>query len=108
MLCAAESAAACCNVQAEGAPSSRSVPIDKALDVVQVAAPVKGEVQPWVWLLRALADRFSTHDPHAGVHYLVRGPNSLTHRRYCQIHLPGLYMTRQPICTLDRQRSQST
>ena len=70
LLCLADSAA-CCSSQAEETPTSRSISVDRALDVVQVAAAVKGEVQPWVWLLRTITNRFDIQSVHAGVYYLV-------------------------------------
>lgn len=47
----------------------------KALDALFLAAPVKGEVQPWVWLLRTVADTHQLDSVHDCICYLVR-PNS--------------------------------
>ena len=44
----------------------------KALDALFLAAPVKGEVQPWVWLLRAVADTHKLDSVHDCICYLVR------------------------------------
>lgn len=44
---------------------------EKALDALLLAAPNKGEVQPWVWLLGAVAQRCAINSVHAGVTYLV-------------------------------------
>ncbi|KAK9909456.1 hypothetical protein WJX75_002539 [Coccomyxa subellipsoidea] len=51
--------------------SGRGSP-EKALDVLLLAAPNKGEVQPWVWLLGAVAQRCCIVSMHAGVSYLAR------------------------------------
>ncbi|EIE24413.1 hypothetical protein COCSUDRAFT_61838 [Coccomyxa subellipsoidea C-169] len=45
---------------------------EKALDALLLAAPNKGEVQPWVWLLGAVAQRCCITSMHAGVSYLAR------------------------------------
>ncbi len=45
----------------------------KALDALFLAAPVKGEVQPWVWLLRAVAATHGLDSVHDSICYLV-GP----------------------------------
>ena len=44
----------------------------KALDALFLAAPVKGEVQPWVWLLRTVADTYGLDSVHDSICYLVR------------------------------------
>ena len=43
----------------------------KALDALFLAAPVRGEVQPWVWLLRAVADTHQLDCMHDCICYLV-------------------------------------
>lgn len=52
--------------------SLRAAGPEKALDALLLAAPNKGEVQPWVWLLGAVAQRCSINSVHTGVSYLVR------------------------------------
>jgi hypothetical protein len=60
--------------RAEGTPAAgrSNLSAERALDTVLLAAPVKGEVQPWVWLLRAVAERCGVQGAHAGISYLVR------------------------------------
>lgn len=43
----------------------------KALDALFLAAPVRGEVQPWVWLLRAVAETHQLDCMHDCICYLV-------------------------------------
>ena len=43
----------------------------KALDALFLAAPVRGEVQPWVWLLRTVADTHQLDCMHDCICYLV-------------------------------------
>lgn len=89
VICVAGSAA-CCSAQAVDTPSLRSITVERGMDVIQVAAAVKGEVQPWVWLLRALSDRYNLQSAHAGVHYLV-GPTDFIMRLFHkQLFLPRL------------------
>ncbi|CAL8467397.1 g6934 [Coccomyxa elongata] len=52
--------------------SGRTAGPEKALDALLLAAPNKGEVQPWVWLLGAVAQRCSINSVHTGVSYLAR------------------------------------
>ena len=46
--------------------------VQKALSVLFLAAPVKGEVQPWVWLLRTVADTHQLDSVHDCICYLVK------------------------------------
>lgn len=46
----------------------------RALDALFLAAPVRGEVQPWVWLLRAVADTNQLDSVHDCICYLVSMP----------------------------------
>ena len=46
--------------------------MQRALDTLALAAPVRGEVQPWVWLLRAVADAHQLDSVHCCICYLVR------------------------------------
>ena len=58
--------------------------MQRALDALALAAPVRGEVQPWVWLLRAVADAHQLDSVHCCICYLVRlpaGPWRGTHER---------------------------
>jgi hypothetical protein len=45
--------------------------MQKALDTLFLAAPVRGEVQPWVWLLRAVADLHQLDCTHDCICYMV-------------------------------------
>lgn len=45
---------------------------ERAYEALALAAPTKGDVLPWVWLLRAFADRWSVASMATGIAYLVR------------------------------------
>ncbi len=67
----AEEEASCSAGQSERPSASGRGGPEKALDALLLAAPNKGEVQPWVWLLGAVAQRCCITSMHAGVSYLV-------------------------------------
>ena len=79
------------------APAQRSADMQRALDALALAAPVRGEVQPWVWLLRAVADTHQLHSVHCCICYLVRHCDRF--RIMQRAHMrPSRFMNRQTFC----------
>ena len=79
------------------APAQRSADMQRALDALALAAPVRGEVQPWVWLLRAVADAHQLHSVHCCICYLVRPCDRFRFMQRAHMR-PSIFMIRQTFC----------
>jgi len=56
----------------ESAAGLAAAVAERAYDALALAAPTKGEVLPWVWLLRAFAARWSVASMATSIAYLAR------------------------------------
>ena len=56
----------------EAAAGLAAAVAERAYDALALAAPTKGEVLPWVWLLRAFAARWSVASMATSIAYLAR------------------------------------
>ncbi len=58
----------------EAAAGLAAANAERAYETLALAAPTKGEVLPWVWLLRAFAERWSVASMATSMAYLARLP----------------------------------
>ncbi|KAK9817286.1 hypothetical protein WJX72_012224 [[Myrmecia] bisecta] len=70
--CPADSDTAADHTPEERTYNFMTVSVERAFDALLMAAPTKGEVEHWVWLLRAFSDRCSIDNLPARLAYLAK------------------------------------